>query len=101
MPVFDNMDAQAEQETKREAAKVAAKRQEEAFGLLMQQEWGRNIVRALLAQSGVWRSSFNGDPRQTAFNEGRRAMGLYLLQQVQGSEFFLMLMDGRENERGE
>lgn len=44
---------------------------------------GIRFVRQLLHLSGVWTVSFAGnDALVTAFNEGRRSMGLYLMELV-------------------
>ena len=75
-------------------------RQREAdFSRLMAEEWGRRIVRLLLAEAGVWRGSFSPDAFQTAFNEGRRAQGLFLLDAVKHCDEFLLLMEREEDER--
>ena len=43
---------------------------------------GLRIVWSLLGKSGVFRSSMAGSPELTAFNEGRRDIGLALLADV-------------------
>lgn len=46
---------------------------------LMSDPRGRRIARRLLDRSGIWRSSFTGEPMSTAFREGERNAGLTLL----------------------
>lgn len=50
---------------------------------LMADRRGRRVVRRLLSKSGVFRSSFQGDGLNTAFAEGGRNVGLYMLALVQ------------------
>ena len=48
---------------------------------------GRRIAYWLLAEAGVWRSSFiAGQPDSTAKNEGRREMGLLLLDDLMAAK---------------
>lgn len=49
---------------------------------LMSDKRGRRVVARLLERAGVWRSSFNSDALQMAFNEGVRNEGLRLLDMV-------------------
>lgn len=65
---------------------------------LMSEPFGRRIMAGLLAKTGVYRTSFAGDPAQTAFNEGRRDIGLQYLaivQQYCADDFVLMLKEGK------
>ena len=84
-----------------EEMRRALRRREADFSRLMAEEWGRRIVRLLLAEAGVWRGSFSPDAFQTAFNEGRRAQGLFLLDAVKHCDEFLLLMEREEDERSE
>ena len=84
-----------------EKLRRALRQRDEDFSRLMAEEWGRRIVRLLLAEAGVWRGSFSPDAFQTAFNEGRRAQGLFLLDAVKHCDEFLLLMEREEDERNE
>ena len=84
-----------------EEMRRALRQREADFSRLMAEEWGRRIVRLLLAEAGVWRGSFSPDAFQTAFNEGRRAQGLFLLDAVKHCDEFLLLMEREEDERSE
>ncbi|HSX72373.1 MAG TPA: hypothetical protein VLF16_15685 [Pseudomonas sp.] len=50
---------------------------------LMGDARGRRIVARLLDSTGVLSSSFTPDPYWTAHNEGRRKVGIQLLEQLQ------------------
>ncbi len=50
---------------------------------LMSEPQGRRVVHTMLSKAGIWRTSFSPDPYTTAFNEGQRNIGLWLLSVVQ------------------
>jgi hypothetical protein len=60
---------------------------------------GRRLIGWLLNSAGVNDPSFNNSGSITAFNEGKRALGLVLLTEVQRHAFgnyVLMLTEGEE-----
>ena len=62
---------------------------------------GRRVVHALLEQGRVFQQTFTpGDPHLTSFNEGRRAVGLWLLSQVVGKtpEQYALMMKEATND---
>ena len=70
-----------------EEAREARQRLEEAtdegdFKWLMADVRGRRIARRWLEKTGVWRLSYTNDPHATAFNEGQRNVGLWLLDRA-------------------
>ena len=67
---------------RRKASSVERRRGREAVRWLMDDPRGRRFVWALLARAGLFRSSMTTTPELTAFNEGRRDMGLALLADV-------------------
>ena len=73
----ERQDARKLNEREQRAAEIAE------IAWLMDAATGRKIVFAMLTQAGVFRSSFAGDPYTTAFNEGQRNIGLWLLSRVQ------------------
>lgn len=42
---------------------------------------GRRFFRRLMAECGAYHSSFTGEPLTSAFNEGKRAISLWILEQ--------------------
>ena len=64
------------------AAKSARRQRDEALRWLMSDQRGRRFVWNLLGKAGVFRSSMAGSAELTAFNEGRRDIGLALLADV-------------------
>lgn len=52
---------------------------------LLAQPAGRRTLWRLLGLSGVYRLSFSGDAAATAFNEGRRSVGLQLLADIEAA----------------
>lgn len=65
-----------------EARELASKQEAADFTWLMNDPRGRRIVWAQLALAGVFRSTFDPNPIQSAFNEGNRNHGLRLMTQL-------------------
>ena len=63
-------------------AKSAGRQRDQAIRWLMDDLRGRRFVWSLLGQAGVFRSSMASSAELTAFNEGRRDIGLALLADV-------------------
>ena len=69
------------------------------FANVMRQPQGVRFIRQLLQFSGVWSASYaGGDTLATAYNEGRRSMGLYIMELVraQTPELIEELLGWRE-----
>lgn len=50
---------------------------------VMNDENGAHVLRQILEESGIYRSSYvRGDQSETAFREGRRNLGLWLLNKM-------------------
>jgi hypothetical protein len=69
-------------ERRQMSAKVERQQLDEALRWLMSDIRGRRVVWELLGKAGVFRSSMAPSPETTAFNEGRRDLGLGLLADV-------------------
>lgn len=54
----------------------------EDFKWLMAHPQGRRIATRMLAEAGIYRSSFNHSGSVMAFNEGRRSLGLWLQAEI-------------------
>ena len=65
-----------------EAQRKAQEQLDDAVRWLLADARGRLVAWWLLEQAGVFRSSFAGAAEHTAFNEGRRDLGLRLLHRV-------------------
>jgi hypothetical protein len=72
-------EARRDYERNREA--MAGKVRAEEFRQLMSDRLFRRYVWRLLEMAGVFRTSFTGD-EWTAFNEGRRSLGLAILSDI-------------------
>lgn len=83
---FDALDRNAPQT--RAAERAQREREEKSLEQLdviamMSEPYGRRLVHRLLAQAGVFAASYTqGDPHHTAFREGARNVGNWLLAQV-------------------
>lgn len=89
-----------ELEAKKKNDELLLRQQSEDFEWLMSEKRGRRIIRNLLEEAGVWRSTFSETPTIAAFKEGRRNMGLRLLNLIeQTPHFHLILSKESDNER--
>ena len=86
-------------EERKQLSDESLKQQEEDILWLMSEPQGRRIVYGLLEEAGVFRGSYNGNPNDTLYNEGQRAVGLrYLAKVMSHQDFFVtMLSEHQEN----
>ena len=89
-----------ELEAKKKNDELLLRQQSEDFEWLMSEKRGRRMIRNLLEEAGVWRSTFSETPTIAAFKEGRRNMGSRLLNLIeQTPHFHLILSKESDNER--
>lgn len=65
---------------------------------LMGTVWGRRIIYRLLTRARIYHSTFNNSGSVTAFQEGQRWMGLYLLNIINRhcpEQYLLMLQESK------
>ncbi len=65
------------------AEKAAAQQADDDLHAVMKTPNGRRFVWRLMTQAGVLAASYAADPTATAFNEGRRSIGLNLMREIQ------------------
>lgn len=86
-----------EQQQEAVAAQAEARRVEiEDVKWLMADKRGRRIMWRLLAEAGIYRTSFNNSGSVTAFNEGKRQIGLVFVGEVNdyaAHQFLVMLKE--------
>ncbi len=70
--------------TKAERAELERRRDEIRF--VMSDRRGRNVVWWLLSRAGLHRSSFSADAATTAFQEGRRDIGLAVFDRLMDAD---------------
>jgi len=76
--------------------KLRQERNEEELRQLLSHRMGRNFIWNVLSQCGVYRSSFNGDHTSTIFNEGKRSIGLWIMEQIMAADDSAYLRMQRE-----
>ena len=93
------MDTDADDKVQARSSGAKLARQVEANDIkwLMANKQGRRIVWRLLAEAGVYRSSFTGNS-ETFFREGKREIGLFLLREITNhcaEAYVLMLSESK------
>lgn len=83
--------------------RVAQLKKEADFKWLMSDERGRRIVWGFLAEAGVFKSSFNTNSMQMAFNEGKRNYGLHTLTELHEicPELYPVMLEENTNDRSD
>ncbi len=80
-----------QQEYEREQREAARRHQEtlaaQDFEAVARLPEGRRLLHRFLRECGVYRTTFTGDALTSAHNEGRRAMGLWLIQQFNDCQY--------------
>jgi hypothetical protein len=75
-------DIDSEQQEAADKAAEARRVEIEDLRGILNSKTGRRFVWRLLERAGVYRTSFNNSGSITAFNEGRRDVGLFLLNEI-------------------
>lgn len=79
---------QEEESSWQERSKLDAQRQRASLEYVMNDVRGRHFIQWLLEISGVGRQSFVQDSLSNAFNEGKRAIGIALLDRLKNPHHF-------------
>ena len=100
---FDFDDVTAQEKLRVEAAEKARRRAREEISdlqIVMKTPQGRRVMYGILARSGLYRSCFNSNALNMAFNEGLRESGLVLVKLLTDHcyhHYQLMMKEGIEN----
>ena len=76
-------------------------REREDLHRILQSEYGRRFVYRILGETKVYGASYAQDGNDTAFNEGKRRIGLWLIQQIESADsraYLQMLGEQMEGE---
>lgn len=76
MELTDNEKRIKQAEAKRIREQILA---DEDFKAVASTVAGRRFIRRVISECGVYQSSFNSDSAVSAFKEGRRSIGLWML----------------------
>jgi hypothetical protein len=79
---MDERTQEQRQADRQEAERKALRQEDEDLRRLMAEAWGRRVIYQMLAEAGVWKTSFRSDSMEMAFAEGQRNMGLMLTDKV-------------------
>jgi hypothetical protein len=83
MDIQQQLAEQAERETQRELESIRAQTD---FKDVASTPHGRRLLRRILGECGIYRSSFAGeDTHSSAYREGQRSIGLSLLAQFEAA----------------
>lgn len=105
MSSFDPLDLRGQElsrEKAQERAAATAKTEEEDIKWLMSNKRGRRIVSRVVDSPGIWKSVFNTNALQMAFNEGRQAEGKSLMQKLMTycPELYIVMVKEQEKHGG-
>ena len=67
---------------KKTKAQIHKEQNREDLKAILDMPGGRRFLWKLLEECGVYKISFIGEPYQTAFNEGKRQIGLRLIEDI-------------------
>jgi hypothetical protein len=64
---------------------------------------GRRLLWSYLSFCGIYKTSFTSDFGTTAYNEGRRSVGLKILDDIVSAspEFFMLMMKENQEDQGD
>lgn len=85
------------------AAQSAKDQRLSDMALLLSTRPGRRFVWGLMSDCGIFRTSFDNSGSVTAFNEGRREIGLRVLADVNDAapdQYLVMLRESKEASNG-
>ena len=100
---FNPADIQAEETNRREDNERYMRRVRRAIAYVMDTPEGREAMEIILDATGVLRPSFSTNALSMAHNEGRRSVGLSLMQLIEPGSYQKMLRESyerRSNHRG-
>lgn len=97
---YDPFDPEGQEEldaARKDAAQLELANEINDLQWLMGSKRGRRVVRRLLAKTGLYRTSFNNSGSVTAFNEGQRNVGLWLMALLEAhcSDQYIVLLQER------
>lgn len=95
---IDSDDPEAVREALRLREEQKRRRDEDDFKWLMSDKRGRRVMWRLLAETGLYKTSFTGNS-ETFFREGARNVGLKLMAQIHEltpDAYGLMLKESKE-----
>lgn len=97
MDLYEQQDLKAQRE---QINKIQAYKDAQDFIDTASTLEGRNVLRRMLAECGIYRSSFRDQATAMAFAEGKRAIGLWLLEQFNACpDLYLQLLTEKQDDR--
>ncbi len=98
---FDPADVLAEAKTRKEKDERYIRRVKKALAHVMETPKGREAMEIILDATGMYRPSFNTNALSMAFNEGRRSVGLAILNLIDPTSYETMLRESHERRSNE
>lgn len=98
---FDPTEALTEVKTRKEKDERYIRRVKKALAYVMDTPKGREAMEIILDATGMYRPSFNTNALTMAFNEGRRSVGLALLNLIDPTSYETMLRESHERRSNE
>lgn len=101
-PVFyDPDDEQDRREQEAEKRRQRALLDAQDFESIATLPAGRRLLKRMMVECGIYQSTFTGDALTSAYQEGKRTMGLWLIEQFnQCPDLYIQLIKEKEPEDG-
>ncbi len=97
---MNRQDQDYEKEQRELARKAQAITDTQDFNLMAGTPEGRRLLRRFMGVCGIYRQNFSGDSLNTAFNEGQRSIGLWLIEQFNNCpDLYIQLLTEKNNDR--
>ena len=97
---MDSQDREWEREQREIIRRAQAITDAQDFTVIAGSPEGRRLLRRFMGECGVYRKTFTGEALSSSFQEGKRSMGLWLIEQFNNCpDLYIQLLTEKNNER--
>lgn len=97
---MDIQDREYEREQHEIARRIQAITDAQDFNAIAGTPEGRRLLRRFMSECGVYRLTFTGEALGSAYQEGRRSIGLWLIEQFNNCpDLYIQLLTEKNHDR--